>query len=518
MYTSRNQLVLPIDTEILIPKDDPVYVLAKIMDEMDLSPVYQLYQRRSSRKIDPGRLLSVILYAYMIGKYSSREIENACRTDTRFLWLLGGAPAPDHSTVTRFVNGRLQGSIEKLFYELIDRLIERNEVSFEHVFIDGTKIEANANRYTFVWARAVKKNREKLLQRVNSKLEVLKAEYGLSKDCSIEDMQAHLLHLSEMEGIRFQYGKGHHKTQLQRAWDQLHNWTEKLKQYETELSICGKRNSYSRTDTDATFMRMKEDHMLNGQLKPGYNVQIAVQSEYCVGVGLFPNPTDTTTLIPFLERIRAQSGHRIKKVVADAGYSSEENYTYLEENGQEAFIKPSDHEVRKTRRYRNDPFRPENMPYDKEADHFTCPGGKRLTFAGTRCRRSDNGYISDCCKYACSDCTGCPYRAQCYKGTAKGRTVSFSQTYQCQKNAAEEKLSTPEGILLRVNRSIQVEGVFGVLKEDYGFRRFLTRGKRKNETQFFLLMMAFNVRKLWARLRCKRFNTSLFPVSTVLTA
>ena len=518
MYTNRKQLVLPINTEILIPENDPVFVLAKIMDEMDLSAVYKQYQRRNSRKIDPGTLLSVILYGYMTGKYSSREIENACKTDTRFLWLLQGAPAPDHTTVSRFVSGRLQEVVETLFYELIEKLTAMGEVSFEHAFIDGTKIEANANRYTFVWAKAVKKNREKLLARISRGLERIRSEYGLAEGSDIAAVRKQLLCQSEMEGIQFQYGKGRHKTQLQRDYDTLTEWADKLERYEQALHICGKRNSYSKTDTDATFMRMKEDHMRNGQLKPGYNVQIAVQNEYCIGVGLFPNPTDMTTLIPFLDRMQTKSGHRINKVTADAGYSSEENFTYLEANGQEAFIKPADHEIRKTRRYKEDPFRIENMPYDPDSDTFTCPGKKQLCFIGSYSRRSDNGYVSDCRKYACSNCTECPFKRKCYKGSSKGRCVSFSQTYQRQKNKADEKLATAEGILLRVNRSIQVEGVFGVLKEDRGFRRFLMRGKRKNETQFFLLMMAFNVEKICARLRSGRFNTSLFPVSTVLTA
>lgn len=203
MYTNRKQLVLPINTEILIPENDPVFVLAKIMDEMDLSAVYKQYQRRNSRKIDPGTLLSVILYGYMTGKYSSREIENACKTDTRFLWLLQGAPAPDHTTVSRFVSGRLQEVVETLFYELIEKLTAMGEVSFEHAFIDGTKIEANANRYTFVWAKAVKKNREKLLARISRGLERIRSEYGLAEGSDIAAVRKQLLCQSEMEGIRF---------------------------------------------------------------------------------------------------------------------------------------------------------------------------------------------------------------------------------------------------------------------------------------------------------------------------
>lgn len=258
--------------------------------------------------------------------------------------------------------------------------------------------------------------------------------------------------------------------------------------------MAGKRKSYSKADKDATFMRMKEDYMNNGQLKPGYNVQIAVESEYIVGVGLFHNPTDTTTLIPFMERIQSNSKRKIRNLIADAGYASEENFTYLEEYGQNAYIKPQLYEVSKTRKYKNDKYRPEHMEYDKEADKYICPNKKRLSYSYTSKYTTENGYVTSRKIYQCESCEGCPYRNECH-ASKHDRRIRVSHKLNEQNQKATELITTNEGILLRMNRSIQVEGAFGTIKQDFRFRRFLTKGKAKTETQFFLVAFAYNVGK-----------------------
>ena len=315
---------------------------------------------------------------------------------------------------------------------------------------------------------------------------------------------------ANMYGIQFVYGSGRRKTSLQRDYDKLKEYKAKLDAYEESLGICGKRKSFSKTDTDATFMRTKDDHMQNGQLQPCYNVQICVESEYITGLGLFSNPADTMTLIPFLKRVQNGCGRKIQSVTADAGYASEENYTYFEENGQEAYIKPADYAVRKTKRFKENMYRVENLLYDEEKDTFTCPNEKRLFFVGESYEKTESGYVTTKKNYVCESCEGCSHREKCYKAKEGARRVSISQTMRRLKQKAIERINTERGIILRQNRSIQVEGAFGVLKEDFGFRRFLTRGKVKTETQFFILAIAFNVQKLWNREKFKRFNMFLF--------
>lgn len=509
MKMLRNQVVLPLDLGIKIDENDPVRKLVEICDDLDYRKLYSVYLR-SWRKIDPAILFEILVFAYMNGIYSSRDIEKACKTDIRFMWILQNEPAPDHSTIARFQNEKLTTVIEDLFYQLIAKLSEIGEISFQNIFVDGTKIEANANKYTFVWSKAVEKNLRKLEARINLELSDIANRYALNPETELDEVLEFLLGYARTAKIKFVSGKGKRKTVLQRDCEKLYAYQERIEQYKQSLNICGKRNSYSKTDTDATFMRMKDDHMMNGQLKPGYNVQIGVESEYIVGVGLFPNPTDTTTLIPFLNRIEKGCGKRYQKVIADAGYASEENYTYLENNGQKAYIKPTDYEIRKTKKYKNDIYRIENLTYDQERDCFICPNGKQLNYVYESKRKSENGYITVKKNYICESCTGCPHREKCFKGTYDNRKISLSQTMVRQKREATERIKTDEGILLRINRSIQVEGAFGVIKQDYGFRRFLTRGKRKTETQFFLLSFAFNVQKLWNRQNSNRFNKPLF--------
>jgi hypothetical protein len=332
----------------------------------------------------------------------------------------------------------------------------------------------------------------------------------LSESASLADVIEFLLKARDFLGIKFVYGRGKRKTDIQRDYDRIYEYLERIERYHESQTILGTRKSYSKTDLDATFMRMKEDHMRNGQLKPAYNVQIGVESEYIVGVGLFSNPTDTTTLIPFLERLQKNIGRKYLNIIADAGYASEENYTYLEGNDQNAYIKPADYEIKKTRKYKSNIYRVENLSYDEIGDYFTCPNGKRLNHAYDSKSKTKNDYEIIKSYYICESCEGCPHRDKCYKGKYENRKVSFSKTMARQKAEATERITADEGNILRQNRSIQVEGAFGVLKQDRDFRRFLTRGKTKTETQFLLLAFAFNIKKLWNRTIDGRLGLSLF--------
>ena len=509
MKVMRNQLILPLNYEALIEKDDPVWKVVEICDDLDYTKLYDSYLRHW-RKIDPAIMFEILVFAYMNGIYSSRDIEAACKHDIRFMWLLQGESAPDHSTIARFQNGNLVGVIEDLFYQFIDKLYQMGEIQYQNIFIDGTKIEANANRYTFVWAKAVEKNLRKLNVRINQELPELCKKYGLSDSSTLQDLAEELIKIRNLFEIKFVYGKGKRKTELQRDYDRVYEYLERLTGYYHHLDTLGSRNSYAKTDTDATFMRMKEDHMRNGQLKPAYNVQIGVESEYIVGVGLFPNPTDTTTLIPFLERLRKSIGRKYLNIIADAGYAGEENYTYLEKQMQNAYIKPADYETKKKRKFKNNPYRIENLIYNSEEDYFICPNGKKLLYAYDSKRKSKNGYEEVKSNYICESCEGCPHREKCYKGKYDNRKISFSKTMARQKAEATERITTDEGNILRTNRSIQVEGAFGVIKQDRDFRRFFVRGKEKAETQFFVLAFAFNLNKLWNKTNSERLSTHLF--------
>ncbi len=446
-------------------------------------------------------------------KYSSREIETACKTDIRFMWLLQEEGAPSASTISRFTRGHLAESIEDLFYQFVEKLYELGEIKYKNLFVDGTKIEAYANKYTFVWKSAVEKNLGRLENKANKLISILAERYGFNKNISIEECYSALCREAQWINLVFSFGKGKHKTQLQRDIEALKEYIDKKAEYLANLGKFGNRKSFSKTDTDATFMRMKEDYMRNGQLKPGYNIQIGVESEYIVGIGAFSNRTDVQTLIPFLNRIKNHTNRVFERIIADAGYESSENYLYLEENKQECFIKPQNYEISKTRSYKANCFTAESMPYNAKRDEYTCPYGRKLKLQRERIKTTENGYEIKT-KYYCNDkCGRCPYRAKCNRSKNEYKTIQVNDVISKYRPIALNNITSEEGALLRVNRSIQVEGVFGVLKEDYGFRRFITRGKRNIETQFFLLAFAMNIEKLCNRAKKGRIGLDLFELN-----
>ena len=505
-------MVLPLDLGICIPEGDFVFKVAEICEELDYTKLFNTYVRKW-RKVNPITLFEILVFGYMEHLYSGRDIEKACKTDIRFMWLLNGEPAPSHATISRFQDERLSEVMEGLFYQFVEKLYEMGEVKFKNLFVDGTKIEAYANKYTFVWKKAVEKNLEKFNRKVENILPAIAERYGITTSVSLEDCYEALVLQSQWLNLTFAVGKGKHKTQLQRDIELLEGFLSKKGEYLSHLGKFNGRNSFSKTDVDATFMHMKEDYMRNGQLKPGYNIQIGVESEYIVGIGAFSNRSDVNTLIPFLNRIKSHTKRLFERIIADAGYESSENYLYLEENGQECFIKPTNYEISKKRTYKTNPYSVENMEYNAKKDEYTCPDGRKLKFKRETKKSTENGYVVSTRYYSNEKCGRCPHRDKCHSSKNGYRTVRVNQVLNEYRPKVLKTLTSEEGALLRMNRSIQVEGVFGVLKEDYGFRRFLTRGKKNVETQFFLLAFALNIEKLCNREKKGRIGLDLFPLN-----
>ena len=371
------QIKLPLDIEKNIPSDDPVRLLSAFVEGMELSDLYNTYSKIKSNQASPRQMLKIIIYAGMNRIYSSRDIERSCRRDINFMYLLEGKPAPDHATIARFISLHLSQCSKRILAEVSNTLFEMGELSGRHIFIDGTKIESAANRYTFVWKKAVTKNQAKMMSKITDLIAECEAMYGIKlvfQDSfslhSLKRIRKKLYAVKNEENITFVHGIGKKKSSIQKSIELLEGYIDRLKEYTKKLHICGERNSYSKTDPDATFMRMKEDHMLNGQLKPAYNLQHGVDSEYITWLTVNPNPTDTKTLIPFLKDMERNLGFKYTDIVADAGYESEENYLFIEENGQTAFIKPNNYEISKKRKFRNDIGRMENMKYDAAQDLY----------------------------------------------------------------------------------------------------------------------------------------------------
>lgn len=512
-YTGKGgiyqQLTLPISENILIDEQEPVYVANAQLEELNYRKLYQAYSPRGRKSAaDPRIMFKLLVYGYMCGIYSTRKLELACRKNIDFIWLLQGEKVPDYSSFARFRSGKAKEAVEDLFYQFVKKLAELEETEHEEVFIDGTKIESMANRYTFVWKSGVEKN----LAKLKEKAKVVFNEYGGKRNLTRKTLRE-LADQQIPKGETLVRGKGKRKGEWQKRYEKLDALWAKWTDYEDKLFVIGNnRNSMSKTDKDATFMRMKEDHIGNGQLKPAYNVQLAVNSEYITGVAAFSNRTDSGTLIPFLSHIQRMQNRSYRDIVADAGYESVRNYLYLEQHRQNCFIKPICYETRKTKKYKSQFWRVENMKPLEHEDGFLCAGGKKLLFARSSSKK-ELGFVTTTDYYRCEDCSGCPLRGKCFKSSdsEKNKEIRMCRESTEHRKAAFENLASERGTLLRMNRSIQVEGAFGVLKSNRKFKRFFMRGKTNISTELFLLCLAFNIQKLLSKLQRGKLKSHLFP-------
>ncbi len=520
------QLSSSLNLELIIPSNDSVRLVRSFIERMDLSALYRTYSRRENNQASPRQMLAIVVYAAMNSIFSSRKIENACRRDINFMYLLEGHHAPDHSTVARFRSRHLSVCKNEILSQMTDLLHSIGAISSTSLFIDGTKIESAANKYQFVWKRALIKNQANMLPRIAAFLVKTEKTFGIRV---LHQPKIHRYHLRRLykklkqlcyqQKIVFVYGKGKRKTPLQRAIEQTAYYLEKTKDYAVKLYICGSRNSYAKTDHDATFMRMKEDAMKNGQLKPAYNIQYGVDSEFVVWASAGPQPTDTTTLIPFMTEMKENIAHPYKNIVADAGYESEENYAWLASHNLNAYIKPNNYEKKKTRKYKKDIGRWENMVYEKATDSFYCSQGKRLSVSGMKKSKTATGYIVHRTQYTCEDCIGCPVKEKCIRPCGskiplekRTKRIEISKQFQIYRKESQKRITTKLGIELRINRSIQAEGAFSSIKNALSFRRFLSKGNANILTEILILSMAHNLKKLHQKIQTGRVGMHLFPL------
>ena len=526
-YGTGYQVCLPFTTEIMIPKDDPVRLLDAIVEEMNIHKLCATYSEDGRNEYPPRTLLKICIYGYMRKEISSRAIERGCRENINFMYLLRGAKPPDHNTIARFRSEHLAAVQDEILAEMVRVLQRHGEISFEKsaVFIDGTKIESVGNRYQFVWKKSVEKNSLKLQETMKARLPGMLESLGITfrigdtiKVHHLKKLRKQLVAKMKSEGIERVSGKGCRKSKCQKALEQVEEWLQRQRKYIQNIHICGDRGSYCKTDTEATFMRMKEDHMLNGQLKPGYNVNVATVSEYVVGAYVSADRTDTKTMIPFMNKLTEM--YSIRRVVADSGYESEENYRYFEAHKDlSLFVKPANFEQKKSRKYKNDISRRENMTYSASDDTYTCANGKTLKATGIKRSKTGTGFVSEKTVYECSECSGCPRKAECIKSKSKipleerNKRLEVSKYFAEQRAAMEEKILTDEGKQLRMNRSIQAEGTFAYTKTDMDFRRFSLRGFKKVGSEWMLLAMAYNILRMHHKSQNGRLGTHLFELN-----
>ena len=506
-YTLR-QLKLPLEMEKLIDISDPVYTFCEVMDHIDLLRYFVEKGCKTGRpRCDEQKLLKVILFAFMEhGICSLRYIEKLCRNDIRYMYLLDGMKAPSFATFGNMIRKELTDSIEQIFLDMNTYIFEKDHVDLQHTYIDGTKIEANANRYTWVWKKSCTKNRGKVFEKISTLIDAMnqevlgylnvklekREEYAIDYVSELLEMYRKVINLDEST---FVSGCGHRKSIQQKQYQELQGYLERLKTYAHHIEVCGEeRNSYSKTDHDATFMRLKRDYMGNDQLLPAYNLQTAVCDEYIAAVDVKPYASDMECFVPLLEKFNKSYGHYPKYPVADAGYGSYNNYLYCEEHGMEKYMKFTMFKKETTdKKYHENPYRAVNFKQD-ESGNLICPNGKKFYFKSRRhVYKNKYGRTEEI--YECETCEGCQYKSDCCPKASHNRTIHMNQELTSIHKEVISNLESIHGALLRMNRSIQAEGTFGVLKWDKSYKRLFRRGEKNVILELTLISCGFNLYK-----------------------
>lgn len=498
----KQNLLLPPSLDELVPENHMVRVVDAVLDRLDISDILSTYRGGGNSAFNPKMMLKVLVFAYLSNVYSSRRIEELLRRDIYFMWL-AGMKRPDFRTINYYRGKRLKEGFDTVFTQVVRLLHEEGFVSLKVQYIDGTKIESVANKYTFVWRGSVEKydarlkaKTEALLRQIEQNHAIENQENPVPEELTAEEVTKRVERIKEKVDAD-NLGKEERKALKQIETDSV----PRMNRYREQLETMGSRNSYSKTDPDATFMRMKEDAMLNGQLKPGYNVQISTENQFITNFGIYQRPTDTLTMISYLESFKARYGMQSEEIVADSGYGSEENYEYMFSNGMTPYVKYNMFHVEQRRGYRNNPFRVSNLFYNPDDDFYVCPMGQKLKFIRQEKRYTASGYQQTVSVYRASRCEGCPLRGQCHK-SKRDRQIEVNHTLDDYKARARELLTSEQGIKHRSNRPIEPEAVFGQIKECGRFRRLRLKGLTGAKIDFGLKALAHNLRKLaqsWAK-------------------
>ena len=485
---------------------DPVLTFDRFMEEINLEKYLQSVPKHITGRIgyNPVSMLKTVLFGFMTNGYISlRELEDSCKVNIRYMYLMNHA-TPSYRTFGYFINNMLNPSIEELFADINKKIFAEQNVDLQHLYIDGSKFEANANKYTWVWKKATEKSRYRLFAKITALLDEINDELsctGIKIETNTEYVPEQLREVTKRYAMLVQineddfvHGSGHRKSIQQRHYEQLCKYSDKLQEYVQKLETCGPdRNSYSKTDTSATFMRIKTDYMGNDQLLPAYNVQFGVADEYIAVADINQYRSDMDCFIPLMEDFYRIYGFYPKYPVADAGYGSYNNYIYCQQHGMEKFMKfPMFKKETTDQKYRDNPYRAVNFKID-EAGTMRCPNGKAFVFR-YRSNVKGNKYGRQEEFYQCEDCSGCPYADKC-KRTDNNRTVRINHELTSMHEEVVDNLESIHGALLRMNRSIQAEGTFGIMKADRWYKRMVRKSMEQVRLEIFLVSIGHNLYK-----------------------
>ena len=497
-YIQDQRLLFPPSFDDFIPENDPVRVINTVVNKIDLTTILKTYKDKGCSAYHPKMLLKVIVYAYLRNTYSSRKIEELTANDVRFMWL-SGMQRPDHNTINNFRSSKLKDTLREIFTQVIKLFVEEQMITLQKCYTDGTKIEANANRYTFIWGKSIHTRTVKIAEQINELWayadSVCHEELSDRAPVTYQDISS-----DKIEGLVDQIDialadkeiDSKVKAKIKRA---KKSWKEQLERNEKNAESMGDRNSMSKTDKDASFMRMKEDHMGNGQLKPAFNVQISTEDKIITNYSMHQTTADTTTYKDHTEKFNNMYGHYPKESIADAGYGSEENYLYAQEKGITPYIKYNYFHKEQKKNWKNDPFKSCNFFYNPQQDCYYCPMGQQMRKIYVSHPKTKTGFKQEISHYEAIRCDGCPLRSSCHK-SQNNRVIQINHRLNELKANARKLLHSEKGLEHRSQRPADVEQVFGNLKWNKKFKRFLLRGIEKVEIEFGLLALAHNLSKL----------------------
>jgi len=503
-YDQDQLIMFPPSVDELIPENHIVRVVDSIIRNMDITPLIKKYKGGGTSSFHPEMMLKVMVFSYINRIYSSRQIAKALSENIAFMWISGGN-RPDFRTINNFRSGRLKGAIDELFGEMATMLVNRGYISLNNFFIDGTKIEADANRHGVFWSKNTKRYKEiskdhikELLHQIDEINDKENREYGDRdleelggrEEITAADIERVVKDINEK--LKDKQDKDKADKAVERSVKKIEKeYLPKLRKYEEQENTAAGRKSFSNTDTDASVMMMKD-----GRLHPGYNAQIGTENQFIVNFSVHNNGGDSGLFKPHMEKFKEFTGLIPGAVIGDSAYGSEENYSYCEENSIDAFLKYNTFHKEKESKNKNDISKKENMIYHALADEYECADGRRLKFQEERSKITDNGFQYTIRRYECENCDGCDFASLCKK--AKGnRIIESNRRLNYHRWKARRLLDSGKGISLRKRRSVEVESVFGDIKRNMKFNRFSLRGIQKVNCEFGLVSMAHNLKKLF---------------------
>lgn len=491
--------LFPFDFDTMIPAQHPVRLVNMIVDKLDITEILSSYKGGGTSSYHPRTLLKIVLYAYLTNVYSSRKIERATKENIYYIWL-SGYNFPDHNTINNFRSSKLKGKIDQIFTQVVMLLNESGLVALKQVFTDGTKLESAANRYSFVWKKSVEKHKDRLEKKIKVILKEIEDAIREDQSNNEELLPGSTLSAAELdqkiEELNQQLSqKPAPKEAIKQVKKLKKEHLPKLAEYERNLSILGNRNSFSKTDHDATFMVLKEDQLKNRLLKPAYNLQISTENNFITNYSLHQQANDINTFIPHLLQYNQQYGHFPQQAVADAGYGSLENYLFLDQQNIESYVKYNWFHKEQSDRFKNDISQVENLYYNAQDDYFVCPMGQRMYPIENQHKKTSNAFEYEVTIYGAVNCSGCPLRGACHKKEGN-RKIEVNKQLIYYKQQARSNLLSDTGKVLSKRRGTEVEQTFGQIKWNKGFKRLKLKGIPKVSIEIGLIAIVHNLQKL----------------------